>query len=280
MPSTGHTSCRVWDTLSTTGNVNWDSRQRTQLRKFFIAQTTISTFSSTLKSYLLTCLSVRKWTLVKPWSLMSPIHQSARLSFPLNSPDLAQERLLPFNHKELWEAQAEKFLALQQKKKSKRDHLSRLIKFESATTVRILQIVLMKMSKRTSLIISLLRDRKEILSRKVLSWHLLLKLFLQRLSALHHQLSPKRRNEKSLTHLGITFDCNNSFFSHKHKSLFSICMSKTKKTSAAGFEPARGNPMRFQVSLLNHSDKLTFMSLWACLPLLSYSFLFFHLLYL
>lgn len=34
-------------------------------------------------------------------------------------------------------------------------------------------------------------------------------------------------------------------------------MVKLKKTSAAGFEPARGNPMRFQVSLLNHSDKLT-----------------------
>ena len=43
-------------------------------------------------------------------------------------------------------------------------------------------------------------------------------------------------------------------------------MFKVKKTSAAGFEPARGNPMRFQVSLLNHSDKLTSLVVF---PLLS-----------
>ena len=165
---------------------------------------------------------------------MSPIHLSllaiATLSFPQNSPDLAQESLLLFNHKELWlEGQAEKFLALPQKKKSKRDLHLRLRKFESATTVRILQRVLMKMSKRTSLIISLLRGHPVILLKKLLSWHLLLKLFLQRLSALQHQLSPKRRNEKSLTHLGIIFDCNNSCFSHQHKSLFSICMCQKLK---------------------------------------------------
>lgn len=34
-------------------------------------------------------------------------------------------------------------------------------------------------------------------------------------------------------------------------------LSELVKTSATGFEPVRAEPMRFRVSLLNHSDKLT-----------------------
>ena len=178
MPLTGLTSCRVWDTLSTTGNVNWDSWQTTLLRKFFIAQTTICTFSSRLKSYLLTCLCVTKWTFGKPWSLMFPIHRSllAMLSFRRSSLDRVQERHHLFNHKELWEAQAEKSLYLPPKKKSKRDLFLRFLKFESVITVRIPQIALMKMNKRISLITSLLPSHPVILLRKLLS--LLLRLLI------------------------------------------------------------------------------------------------------
>ena len=34
-------------------------------------------------------------------------------------------------------------------------------------------------------------------------------------------------------------------------------MQIKKYSSAAGFEPARAEPIGFQVQLLNHSDKLT-----------------------
>jgi hypothetical protein len=88
---------------------------------------------------------------------MSPIHPShlARLSFPPNSRDLAQEKSHLITHKDLQEDQGEKD-ALPLKKKSKRDLLLGFLKFESATSVRIPQIVLKKMIKRTSLITSLL----------------------------------------------------------------------------------------------------------------------------
>ena len=169
---TGHTSCRVCDSLFIMQNANRHSLKRIQLRKFFIAQTTIFTFSSRLKNYLLICLCATTWTLGKHWRLMSQTHPSrlARLSFHPNFRGPAPERLHLNYQKELGEVLAE-IHVFPPKKKSNRDLLLRFLKFESVTTVRIPPTALMKSSKRTSLSISLLSKPRHpvILLIKLLS---------------------------------------------------------------------------------------------------------------
>ena len=50
----------------------------------------------------------------------------------------------------------------------------------------------------------------------------------------------------------------NKFNSTQSLSTLMLNEKKYKKiTSATGFEPVRAEPKRFQVFLLNHSDKLT-----------------------
>ena len=64
-----------------------------------------------------------------------------------------------------------------------------------------------------------------------------------------------------MSHLPKTDETNRDLdslgrFHHFILDLVLICLWK-EKTSAAGFEPARGDPIRFQVWRLNHSAKLT-----------------------